>query len=105
MWKLIASNLKKTNFELDYLLLNFTFQRSLPIDFLYYAEIATKYRGTLPLEDILNLIPFVKDAKQVLERLEKENEVNLDNIPGENELNQMIQKILAEKNPEPGNAN
>lgn len=100
MWSLISSNLALTKFILDPLLLSFTFFRSLPIDFLYYADIATKYRGTLPLEDILKLIPFIDNVQSVMQRLKEENETNFDNIPSEKDLNSMIDEILKNKGTE-----
>lgn len=81
MYKVIASAWNKRQMSVDYLKLNFQFTRSLPIDFLYYADIALKLKGTLSLLTILSLLPFVKDPQTELDKLEEEQTVNLDLIP------------------------
>jgi len=94
MFKVIGSAWNKKGWNFDYLKMNFIFVRSLPIDYLYYAEIATSFTGTLAKIDILSLMPFVKDPEKYLERLEKENDVDLDNIPSEEDLSARIKAII-----------
>lgn len=96
-WKVITSA-PGSEYKFDYLKLNFTFTRNLPIDFLYYTDIATKLQTVpIPKIDILSLLPFVKNAKATLEAYEKEQELDLDLVPSEEELNAKIQALLNSK--------
>lgn len=98
MFKVLSSGLRKKNINLDHLLLHFTYIRSLPIDYLYYAQIAQQFTGILPKLDVLQLIPFIKDPQAVLDRLNEENNVNLDLIPGQSDIQKMIESAM-NKNP------
>jgi SPP1 family phage portal protein len=94
MWKVITSA-PGSEFKFDYLKLDFKYTRNLPIDFLYYADIATKLKSIIPDLDILSLLPFVKNAKETYDRLQEERGPDLDNImPSEEELNARIQGLL-----------
>lgn len=93
MWKVITSA-PGNDYKFDYLKLNFTYTRNLPIDFLYYADIATKLKSIIPDLDILSLLPFVKNSKETYDRLKEEQGPNLDAIPSEEELNARIQELL-----------
>lgn len=94
-WQVITSAVDK-EFTFDYLQLEFTFIRNLPIDYLYYAEVANKLLGILPKIDILSRLPFVKNPKETYDKLEQESDVNLDKIPTELDLESRVQKLLAD---------
>lgn len=98
MFKVIASAWRKKGIEMDYLKLNFIFTRSLPIDYLYYGSIAEKFRGVISLIDILTLMPFIKNPQEYYDRLKKEEDIDLDNIPSEEELEANIKAILKKVN-------
>lgn len=93
MWRVITSS-PKQEFKFDYKNIEFTFIRNLPIDFLYYADIATKLQGIIPKEDILAQLPFVKNVNDTLKKLEAESDIDLDRIPSDEELEEKINQLL-----------
>ncbi len=80
MYKVIGSAWNKKGLNFDYLKLKFQYTRSLPMDYLYYAQVATQFKGTLSLLDILKLLPFVDNPQAYLDRLQEEQAVNLDTL-------------------------
>lgn len=93
MWRVITSS-PESEYKFDYTKLSFVFIRNLPIDFLYYSEVANKMLGIIPKLDILTYLPFVKNPQDSLERLQTEQEVNLDTVPTDEEINKKVQDIL-----------
>lgn len=92
-WKVITTA-PGADYKFDYSKLNFTYTRNLPIDFLYYAQVAKELFGLIPHQDILAQLPFIKNAKETYDRLQEEQSPNLDAIPSEEELNARIQALM-----------
>ena len=73
-YKVIASGWKNKRIELDYTKLSFTFKPNLPVDLLYWAQVAEKLSGHISKKTLLSLMPFIEDAEKELERKEGEVE-------------------------------
>jgi SPP1 family phage portal protein len=74
MFKVIASAWAKKNMKLNYEDLSMQFTRNLPVDLLYYSDVSLKLKGQVDEETRLGLLPFVKEPKEVMNKMEKERE-------------------------------
>jgi len=93
MWRVITSA-PGSEYKFDPNKLTFTFIRNLPVDFLYYADVAAKLQGIIPKIDILKYLPFIKNAEDTHKRLLEENDIDLDLVPDEEELTKKINELL-----------
>ena len=54
------------------------FTQNIPANTLDVAQIINQLRGIVSTETLLTLLPFVKDAKEELKKIDKENQKNMD---------------------------
>ena len=94
-YKIIGSAWNKKDLGFNYLHLKYTFTRNLPVDYLYYAQIAQQFKGTLATIDILKLMPFVDNAEAFYQRLQEEQGSNIDSfLTDPATLESQVNKIL-----------
>lgn len=81
MFKLLESVWIKSNrVPKDfYLKVRSIFTRNLPIDYLYYGDILTKYWGKVPKAIIYGLMPFIENTADALKSMEEEEQVSVEN--------------------------
>jgi SPP1 family phage portal protein len=87
-FKVLSTNWKVRNIDLDHLSVTMQFTRNLPIELALYADVATALKGTISMRTILSLMPFIDDVEAEMERLKEENYDPLENMDvtrGENE--------------------
>lgn len=80
MFKVISSSWNTKGFELNYLDVFFTFNRSIPVDLSYIGDIATKFKGIVSDRTLMSLMPFVDDVDYEMETMKEEqgDGINLD---------------------------
>ena len=83
MFKVISSSWNTKGFELNYLDVFFTFNRSIPIDLSYLGDVATKFKGIVSDRTLLAQLPFVEDVNKEIETIKEEqgnSSVDLNNV-------------------------
>lgn len=77
-----------------YLNVQSVFMRNLPIDYLYYGDILTKYWGKVPKKIIYGLLPFIENVDEALESMEEEEQVSVENyLNNQNENENQNQNV------------
>ena len=71
-----ALNLKGNNF--DYKEIAITFDRNLPNDLLNISQVVANLGAYLPIETLLPIIPFIKEPQEVLDLLDKRQDIQDD---------------------------
>ena len=83
MFKVISSSWNTKGFELNYLDVFFTFNRSIPIDLSYLGDVATKFKGIVSDRTLLAQLPFVDDINYEMDTIKEEQGsdlVDLNNV-------------------------
>ena len=83
MFKVISSSWNTKGFELNYLDVFFTFNRSIPIDLSYIGDVAVKLKGIVSDRTLLAQLPFVDDIESEMQTIAEEQGnaiVDLDKI-------------------------
>jgi SPP1 family phage portal protein len=85
LFKVIASAWKKRSILLDYTQLDFKYTRNVPVNTLDEAQTATALKGIVSDETMLGTLSVVTDVEEEMQRIadERENAVNLDEIPSD----------------------
>ena len=82
MFKVISSSWNTKGFELNYLDVSFTFNRSIPIDLSYIGDVAVKLKGIVSDRTLLAQLPFVNDIEKEMETIAEEqgSNINIDKV-------------------------
>ena len=73
MFKVLATLTGKRGMAFDYLDITLQFTRNLPLELALYADVAAALKGTISMQTILSLMPFIDDVDAELKRIEEEN--------------------------------
>lgn len=74
MYRIIQPVLALKRKAFDYTQLEENFTANLPVELLYYADVATKLMPILSTETVLGLLPFIENPKAEMEKIEAERE-------------------------------
>lgn len=101
MFKVLAGAWNKKGFDIDYLYINFDFKRTLPIDYLYYAQVISQLDPFLSRKSLFGELPFVDDPEYEIEQKRQEQEEMAANSPF-NGFRDLLEDEEEEEDPDDG---